>query len=158
MSLVLFGACNRGGVARTAPADSRNPPAEATAEDRGSPHEVLTTKAVIDGIDLVVPCSQPGDVGVVGHGRESAPPVEGDGSAYNRWASEIADRTHAALGKRVLGVGWGVGCRDDEVGPRVYVARYADVDATVVGVVAFAREHDLNLSFLVTVAHDVQRL
>lgn len=154
MSLASACASTPAGSTTTAPAAA---PAKAPP-DRGSPDEVRTQSASLDGVDVVVPCRDPGAVGVLGRGPNQPPAIEGDGAAYNAWARDLSARTEAALGDVVAGVGWGIGCRDGLVGPTVYVQRYADVDATVLALVEFVRREGLGVPFVVLVVHDVELL
>ena len=111
-----------------------------------------TTSAVLDGVDVITQCRDAGSVGVIAHGRRQPPAVVGDGAAHNHWADDVRARTQAELGSVVVGVGWGLGCRDGAVGPTVYVGRYGDIDATVARLAAFARREDLGVPFVVMIA------
>ncbi|MCC7542507.1 MAG: hypothetical protein IT379_40195, partial [Deltaproteobacteria bacterium] len=82
-------------------------PRAAATPDRGSPDEVHTQSASLDGVDVLVPCRDLGAVGVVGRGPNVPPPIVDDGAAYNAWARDLGARTEAALGDAVVGVGWG---------------------------------------------------
>ena len=151
------GACTRGSR-QTRSATPPAPSAPAAASDRGSPADVRTTSTVIDGVDVVTGCRDAGTLGAIAHGSIQPPAIVGDGAAFNQWANDLQARIQAALADVAVGVGWGLGCREGDVGPRVYVARYRDIDAAVVRLAAFARREDLALPYLVLVASQIELL
>ena len=117
-----------------------------------------TTAGWLDGVEVVVACHERGGVGLASHGRTTPPEAAADAAAFNRWTDALAGRMRRALGPDVAGVGWGLGCRDGDVGPRVYVVHHAAIDAIVPRLAGFLRDEDLALRAVVVVQPDVELL
>lgn len=117
-------------------------------EDRGSAQDITTQASSTDTLDIVVTCREPG-VGLTSKGTVSMPNPQTSADEYNRRAQDIQRQLQTELGPLTSGVGWGIGCDDGRVGPRVYVPKYGQIDAAVQATARWLERHNLQLHVLV---------
>jgi hypothetical protein len=94
-----------------------------------------------DGYDVIAPCNQWGLVGVRGRGERR--------TTSDDELGQLRQRVRQAVGPLVVGVGYGMGCRQGQIGLTVYVRRYGDVDRTVAALGRLLRDAKLGDEFVV---------
>lgn len=124
--------------------------------DIGTPADIGVRASSAPEVDVVVACRESG-VGISGRGEGQKPPRT-DPDVFNRWADSIRERLEAELSPLSAGVGYGVGCADQDRGHRVYVRHYKDIDPVAQRVRAFVVRERLGAHFFVTVMAPAQLL
>lgn len=146
--VLVVAACAREPAVRPATAPVA-PPSTTPLPALGTPAEVQIHAGVYDGYEVDDACRDVGARGVRGLGAHEMPPIVGDGRDFDLWATALQRDTEQTLGPLVLGVGFGIGCRDEDRGFRVYVRRFGEIDAVIEALGRFIRDRELGVRFLI---------